>query len=75
MTETEALRRELELGRLDPAFREGFAKAILAMEAEAGGHLNTVGVSPEAAILGLLHLRDFIREVISRGWYLCTDPD
>jgi len=71
LAEIDYLRREMELDRLQPETREKVRSWALRNK----GRCNTEGISPEAALYGLVKLGEFVHKVVDLGWYLLNDTE
>ena len=71
LAEIDHLRREIELDRLQPETREKVRSWALRNK----GRCNTEGISPEAALYGLVKLGEFVHKVVDLGWYLLNDTE
>jgi len=71
LLEIDNLHKEIGLCRFEPETREKVRNWVQ----QNRKRCNTEGISPEAALYGLVKLNEFINEVVNRGWYLVNDTE
>ena len=75
LNEIERLRKDIEFRRTQSETREHLREAVRYWQKRNRGRINVEGVSPEAALYGLVKMKEFIEEVLKRRWYLVNETE